>query len=169
MTSVLTKPAYIILEEKENLKNDVIANLVYNVIALCVKNFNHGFGATTSIMQCLGYFEHLAEPMADLLGVAYNKYEESKVVEDVLRLDLCFFFFFFNQTIIKKFNQTTKCSELSKLSISVNDAAAKSYSPFLARLSEKAPKPFHQKMSLLINLIDCEVNLFDCTFEVANQ
>ena len=83
--SVFTKPAYIILEEKDNLKNDTITGLVYNIIALCIKHYNHGFAATTSIMQCLSYFEHLAEPMADLLGVVYNKYDESKVIENVLR------------------------------------------------------------------------------------
>jgi len=83
--SVFTKPIYIILEGKENLKDATITALVYNIIGLCVKLYNHGFTATTSIMQCLSYFEHLAEPMADLLGVLYTKYDESKVTEDVLR------------------------------------------------------------------------------------
>ena len=42
-------------------------------------------GAQTSIIQNLSYFEHLAEPMAELLHILSEQYDYPQLTDEVLR------------------------------------------------------------------------------------
>jgi len=83
----------------------------YKVIFLSVKFHNHSFsefsssfssdmrassdspaplrfflpGAQTSIIQSLQYFEHLSEPMAELLSILDKEFDFTQLTEEVLR------------------------------------------------------------------------------------
>lgn len=47
-------------------------------------------GAQTSIMQNLTYFEHLSEPMAELLAILEKEFDYTQLTEEVLRCVLVF-------------------------------------------------------------------------------
>jgi condensin complex subunit 1 len=42
-------------------------------------------GAQTSIIQNLSYFEHLSEPMAELLHILAEQYDYPQLTDEVLR------------------------------------------------------------------------------------
>lgn len=73
------------------------------VICYAVKNHGHAFGwylsgsetlevvltaiagAQTSLIQCLQYFEHLAEPIVDILALLKNQLDHTQLTEGILR------------------------------------------------------------------------------------
>ena len=42
-------------------------------------------GAQTSIIQNLSYFEHLSEPMAELLQILSEQYDYPQLADEILR------------------------------------------------------------------------------------
>jgi hypothetical protein len=42
-------------------------------------------GVQTSIMQNLQYFEHLSEPMAEMLSILDSQYDHSQLGDDILK------------------------------------------------------------------------------------
>jgi condensin complex subunit 1 len=42
-------------------------------------------GAQTSIMQSLSYFDHLSEPMAELLQILAEQYDYPQLADEILR------------------------------------------------------------------------------------
>ena len=42
-------------------------------------------GAQTSIIQSLSYFEHLSEPMAELLHILAEQYDYPQLAEEIIR------------------------------------------------------------------------------------
>ena len=66
---LLTRPSYVVLENEQRVKMNSIRMHVWKVLCMAVKHHGHGFGAQTSIIQSLSYFEHLSEPMAEFLQI----------------------------------------------------------------------------------------------------
>lgn len=75
--------AFLVLEFPENVK--VMKKQCFEIVALSVKNFNYLQGTKVSILQCLKYFEHLAEPMAELLQYISTEYDFPAIVDQVLQ------------------------------------------------------------------------------------
>lgn len=73
------------MESEAQMKRSEIKLSVYKVICLAVKKHGHGFGAQISIMQCLQYFEHLSEPMAEILAVLHKEFDHTQLAEEILR------------------------------------------------------------------------------------
>lgn len=132
--SLFFKPAYQILENKENIKIAPLKQRVYKVLCLCIKRHNHEFGARTTILQNLQYWEHTPEPMAELLEMLINNYDYSQLADSILR-----------EVSAKEFDETIK--DLS---------VPRAYSKFLVKLSELAPKMVLKQMGLLIDHLDGE-------------
>lgn len=80
-----TRPAYQIAETEAHLKNQEIRLGFYKVICLAVKFHGHTFGAQTSILQNLTYYEHLSEPMAEMLTILENEFDHTQLTEEILR------------------------------------------------------------------------------------
>ncbi|GJJ71787.1 condensin complex subunit 1 [Entomortierella parvispora] len=132
--SLSFKPAYQILENKANIKIQALKQRVYKVLCICIKNHNHEFGARTTILQNLQYWEHTPEPMAELLEMLINDFDFSQLADSILR-----------DVSSKEFDETVK-------DVSVPRAFAK----FLVKLSEVAPKIVLKQMGLLIDHLDGE-------------
>ena len=93
-------------------------------------------GAQTTIFQNLNYFEHLAEPMAELLTILDAEFDHTSTTEEVLR-----------EVANKRFQQS-----------SVGDAKGpKSFSRFLVKLAELSPRLVQKQISLLLAHLDSEV------------
>lgn len=115
------------------MKNADIRLGVYKVICLAVKNHGHGFGAQVSIMQCLQYYEHLSEPMAEALTVLAKEFDHSQLAEEILR-------------------------EIASKNFSGQDTKGpRAFSRFLVRLAELTPRLVLKQISLLLVHLDSEV------------
>jgi len=99
---------------------------------------NDSTGAQTSIDQCLSYFEHLSEPMAELLNILADQYDYPQLAEEILK-------------------------ELSNKTFNSNDLKGpKSISTFVARLSELNPRLVIKQIMLLAKLLDSESYTLRC-------
>lgn len=131
--SCFVKPAYQLCEVEAHLKVAEIRLGIYKVICLAIKFHGHAFGAQTSIIQNLTYFEHLSEPMAELLAILEKEFDYSQLGEEVLR-------------------------DVAEKSFAHNDVKGpKSFSRFLVRLAELSPRMVMKQMSLLLSHLDSEV------------
>ncbi|KAG0208089.1 Condensin complex subunit [Mortierella sp. GBA30] len=132
--SLFFKPAYQILENKENVKITALKQRVYRVLCICIKKHNHEFGARTTILQNLQYWEHTPEPMAELLEMLINDYDFPQLADSILR-----------DVSAKEFDDSVK--DLS---------VPRAFSKFLVKLSELSPKVVLKQMGLLIEHLDGE-------------
>ncbi|EER42782.1 condensin [Histoplasma capsulatum H143] len=67
--NLFTRTIYLILESEQRVKSMSIRMHAFKVLCIAVKHHGHAFGAQTSIVQSLTYFEHLSEPMAEFLHI----------------------------------------------------------------------------------------------------
>lgn len=131
--SLFTRPVYVVLESETRVKNTSIRMYLFKVLCIAIKHHGHAFGAQTSIVQNLTYFEHLSEPMAEFLQILSEQYDYPQLVDEILR-------------------------ELSAREYNSNDTRGpKSVSGFIIKLSEVAPRLVIKQMSALIKLLDSEV------------
>lgn len=132
--SCFTKPAYQLCEVEAYIKVQEVKLGIYKVICLAVKFHGHAFGAQTSIVQNLTYFEHMSEPMAELLAILEKEFDYSQLAEEVLR-------------------------DVAGKTFSHNDAKGpRSFSRFLVRLSELSPRVVGKQMPLLLAHLDSEAH-----------
>ncbi|WVR03312.1 hypothetical protein IAU60_000303 [Kwoniella sp. DSM 27419] len=132
--SCFVKPAYQLAEAEAYLKVPEIKLGIYKVICLAVKFHSHAFGAQTSIIQNLTYFEHLSEPMAELLAILEKEFDFSQLGEEVLR-------------------------DVASKSFAHNDVKGpRSFSRFLVRLAELSPRVVQKQMPLLLSHLDSEAH-----------
>ncbi|PSK56962.1 Condensin complex subunit 1 [Elsinoe australis] len=136
--SLFTRPVYLLLENETRVKNTGIRMHSFRVLCIAVKHHGHAAGAQTSIDQCLSYFEHLSEPMAEFLHILADQYDHPQLAEEVLK-------------------------ELSNKEFNGNDLKGpKSVSTFIARLSELAPRLVIKQVMLLAKLLDSESYTLRC-------
>ncbi|KIM23633.1 hypothetical protein M408DRAFT_77324 [Serendipita vermifera MAFF 305830] len=129
---VITRPAYQVAESEAFMKVEKIKSSVYKVICLAVKGHGHAFAFQISLLQSLQYFEHLAEPMAEILDVLDKEFDVSGVGDEVLR-------------------------EIAQKSFpAVDTKGPRTYGKFLVHLGEMCPKIVLKQMSLLLDHVDSE-------------
>lgn len=136
--SLFTKPVYHILENEARVKNNAIRNHCFRVLCIAVKHHGHAYTAQTTINQCLTYFEHLSEPMAEFLHTLADAYDYAQLTEDVLK-------------------------DISTKEYSATDLKGpKSVSTFLIKISELLPNVIIRQGALLNNLLDSEAYTLRC-------
>jgi condensin complex subunit 1 len=135
---MFTRPTYMILESEQRVKSTAIRMHAFKVLCVAIKHHGHAYGAQTSIIQNLTYFEHLAEPMAEFLNILAEQYDYPQLAEEVMK-------------------------ELSNKEFSANDTKGpKSVSTFVARLSELAPRVVQRQVSYLAKLLESENYTLRC-------
>ncbi|KAG8948741.1 Condensin complex subunit [Tulasnella sp. 424] len=128
----VTQPVYHVMENETLMKSESIRNEAYKLICLAVKNHGHAFGAQTSMIQCLQYFEHLAEPIAEILTLLKDQFDHTQLAEGILR-------------------------EISGKTFNAQDTKSpRSFSRFLIRLTDLSPLLVRKQLSLLLAHIDSE-------------
>ncbi|TKA78864.1 hypothetical protein B0A55_03813 [Friedmanniomyces simplex] len=135
---LFTRPVYLILESEQRVKSTAIRMHAFKVLCVAIKHHGHAYGAQTSIIQNLTYFEHLAEPMAEFLNILAEQYDYPQLAEEVMK-------------------------ELSNKEFSANDTKGpKSVSTFVARLSELVPRVVQRQVSYLAKLLESENYTLRC-------
>jgi condensin complex subunit 1 len=133
--SCFTRPAYQLCETESHLKSAEIRTGIYRVICLAVKFSGHAFGAQTTIVQNLTYFEHLSEPMAELLEMLEKEFDYGQLGEEVLR------------------------DVAAKTSFAKEDVKGpRSFSRFLVKMAEGGVRGVQKQMPLLLVQLDNEVS-----------
>ncbi|KAI9800217.1 MAG: hypothetical protein M1825_004201 [Sarcosagium campestre] len=136
--NLFTRSMYLVLESEQRVKSTSIRMHAFKVLCIAVKHHGHGFGAQTSIIQNLSYFEHLSEPMAEFLHILGEQYDYPQLSEEILR-------------------------ELSNKEFNSNDSKGpKSVSNFIVRLSELSPRSVIKQMTMLVKQLDSESYTLRC-------
>lgn len=115
---MLLKPCYLLMENEVVLKDTrgLRQKQIFTVIAIAVVHFNQVSNIHTSLDQLFLYFEHLAEPMAELLSLLYKNYNNTTLCEEMLK-------------------------EISSREINSNDnKGPKAVAAFLVKLSQLVPR-----------------------------
>lgn len=81
----IVRPVLLLQENEAYIKAPAIRTALFRVVCLAVKHHGQAFNVQTSIVQSLQYYEHLAEPMAELLALMRTEYDYERLGEDVLR------------------------------------------------------------------------------------
>ncbi|KAI4234918.1 MAG: hypothetical protein LQ349_003488 [Xanthoria aureola] len=138
LVGLFTRSVYLMFESEQRVKNNALRMHAFKALCMAVKHHGHAFGAQTSIIQNLSYFEHLAEPMAEFLQILAEQYDYPQLAEEILR-------------------------ELSNKEFNTNDTRGpKSVSAFIVKLSELAPRLVIKQMMLLIKFLDSEAYILRC-------
>ncbi|EEP82109.1 conserved hypothetical protein [Uncinocarpus reesii 1704] len=136
--SLFTRSIYLILESEQRVKTMSIRMHAFKVLCIAVKHHGHAFGAQTSIVQSLTYFEHLSEPMAEFLHILAEQYDYPQLSDEILR-------------------------ELGNKEFNPNDTKGpKSVSIFITKLAELAPRLVIKQMTLLAKQLDSEAYTLRC-------
>ncbi|KKK17217.1 hypothetical protein AOCH_000726 [Aspergillus ochraceoroseus] len=136
--NLFTRSIYLILESEQRVKSMAIRMHAFKVLCIAVKHHGHGFGAQTSIVQSLTYFEHLSEPMAEFLHILAEQYDYPQLSDEILK-------------------------ELGNKEFNSNDTRGpKSVSAFIVKLSELAPRLIIKQMTLLAKQLDSESYTLRC-------
>ncbi|PLN77972.1 condensin complex component cnd1 [Aspergillus taichungensis] len=136
--NLFTRSVYLILESEQRVKNMTIRMHAFKVLCIAVKHHGHAFGAQTSIVQSLTYFEHLSEPMAEFLHILAEQYDYPQLSDEILK-------------------------ELGNKEFNSNDTRGpKSVSAFIVKLSELAPRLIIKQMTLLAKQLDSESYTLRC-------
>lgn len=102
--------------------------------------------AQTTIMQNLQYWEHSAEPMAELLIYMTEKHNYTQLSDEILR-----------EISNREFKDTTN----KEVKDSPNP---KTFAAFLVKLTELSIKTILKNLTVLINQLDSDVNLTYCIY-----
>ncbi|KAE8308714.1 armadillo-type protein [Aspergillus transmontanensis] len=136
--NLFTRSIYLILESEQRVKSITIRMHAFKVLCIAVKHHGHAFGAQTSIVQSLTYFEHLSEPMAEFLHILAEQYDYPQLSDEILK-------------------------ELGNKEFNSNDTRGpKSVSAFIVKLSELAPRLIIKQMTLLAKQLDSESYTLRC-------
>ncbi|KAK2757856.1 Condensin complex subunit [Arachnomyces sp. PD_36] len=136
--NLFTRSVYLVLENEQRVKSMPIRMHAFKVLCIAVKHHGHAFGAQTSIVQSLTYFEHLSEPMAEFLHILAEQYDYPQLSDEILR-------------------------ELGNKEFNSNDTKSpKSVSTFIIKLSELAPRLIIKQMTLLAKQLDSEAYTLRC-------
>ncbi|KAE8348929.1 condensin [Aspergillus coremiiformis] len=136
--NLFTRSIYLILESEQRVKSIAIRMHAFKVLCVAVKHHGHAFGAQTSIVQALTYFEHLSEPMAEFLHILAEQYDYPQLSDEILK-------------------------ELGNKEFNSNDTRGpKSVSAFIIKLSELAPRLITKQMTLLAKQLDSESYTLRC-------
>lgn len=136
--NLLTRSVYMVMESEARMKITSVRMFCFKVLCIAIKHNGHALGAQTSIVQNLTYFEHLSEPMAELLHILSEQYDHPQLSSEVLR-------------------------ELASKEFSPTDAKGpKAVSIFLTKLSELEPRLVGKELGQLAKFLDSEAYTLRC-------
>lgn len=136
--NLFTRSIYLVLESESRVKLTSTRMFCFKVLCIAVKHHGHAFGAQTSIVQNLTYFEHLSEPMAEFLHILSEQYDYPQLSGEIMR-----------ELTTKEFSPT-------------DTKGPKSISTFMIKLSELEPRLVIKEMGLLAKFLDSEAYTLRC-------
>ncbi|KAG4304581.1 hypothetical protein PORY_001974 [Pneumocystis oryctolagi] len=136
--SLFIRSVYLIFENEQLVKIVSIKMRIFKLLCIAVKYHGHAFGAQTSLIQGLQYYEHLPEPVAEFLQVLSEQYDYPQLLDEILR-----------ELSVKEFNSN-------------DNKGPKSISLFLVKLSDIIPRNVLKQMSMIIKILDSDSYTLRC-------
>ncbi|TIB99587.1 hypothetical protein E3Q18_01468 [Wallemia mellicola] len=130
--SCFTKPIWLLFESEQYTKSAEIKSIFFNIIAISVISHGQSFSSQTSIIQNLEYYEHLGEPMAELLSHLDHQFNETDLTHNCL---------------VDVSNRTFSGADLK---------APRSFSRFIIKLTQLSPALVLKHVVLLQSHIDSD-------------
>lgn len=140
ISGCVLRPVLLLQENEGHLKIPTIKMSIFKVICNCVKNHGQAFAVQTSIMQALAYYEHLSEPMAELLALLRLEFDYERLGDEVLR-----------EVAAREFG-------------GLDTKGPRCFARFLVRMAELSPRSVLRVISLLNKHLDSEVSVFRFRF-----
>jgi condensin complex subunit 1 len=137
ISGCVLRPVLLLQENENHLKIPAIKLSIFKVICNCVKNHGQAFAVQTSIIQALAYYEHLAEPMAELLALLRTEFDYERLGDEVLR-----------EVAARDFG-------------GLDTKGPRCFARFLVRMAELSSRSVLRVISLLNRHLDSEVSLED--------
>lgn len=134
ISGCVLRPVLLLQENEGHLKIPAIRTSIFRVICNCVKNHGQAFAVQTSIMQALAYYEHLSEPMAELLNLLRLDFDYERLGDEVLR-----------EVAAREFG-------------GLDTKGPRCFARFLVRMAELSPRSVLRVISLLNRHLDSEVS-----------
>lgn len=85
MCRCFLKPAERIAQSDVHMKQEPVQKEIYRILCLSTKSHGQSFSVQTTVLQNLQYYEHLAEPMAQLVWILAKEFDYAQLGEEVLR------------------------------------------------------------------------------------
>ncbi|RKO83089.1 non-SMC mitotic condensation complex subunit 1, partial [Blyttiomyces helicus] len=138
--NMITKSVSLMLEDPDAVKADDTKQEMIHVLSLCVHKYERGLGHGVQTRVSREYLreENLVDFVVDLMLVLVRDYEDTRLVENVLR------------------------ESADRIFTDKEPKVAKAFSKFLARLSDVLPKDFLKQMVLLQVHLDSESYSLRC-------
>lgn len=128
-----TKSVYQILEYKPFSDTSTIRVPAFKIICTAAKSHGQAYNTQTSILQNLQYFDHLSEPMAELVHLLVETRDMSQLADSILR-----------------------CISLKNFTSQGDLKSPKLFSKFLIRLAQLSPRLVARQISVLSKHLDSD-------------
>ncbi|QSL64500.1 hypothetical protein MERGE_001801 [Pneumocystis wakefieldiae] len=136
--SLFIRSAYLIFENEQLMRISSVKIRVFKLLCIAVKHQGHAFGAQTSLIQGLQYYEHLPELVAEFLQILSEQYDYPQLLDEILR-----------ELSVKEFNSN-------------DNKGPKSISLFLVKLSDMMPRNVLKQMTMIIKFLDSDSYTLRC-------
>lgn len=135
------------------MKNPAISQEIFKILCFATKSHGQAFGVQTTVLQNLQYYEHLAEPMAEVIKMLAFDFDYFQLGEEVLRCAQ-----HVERTVQRTADRTMRCRDISGKTFNDKTDAkgCKSFSRFIVHLSEILPRIVLKQISLLQSQLDSE-------------
>ncbi|KTW31051.1 condensin subunit YCS4 [Pneumocystis jirovecii RU7] len=136
--SLFIRSGYLIFENEQLVKIVSVKMRIFKLLCVAIKHQGHAFGAQTSLIQGLQYYEHLPEPVAEFLQILSEQYDYPQLLDEILR-----------ELSVKEFNSN-------------DNKGPKSISLFLVKLSDIMPRNVLKQMTMIIKILDSDSYTLRC-------
>ncbi len=86
---MVAKSVGLIMDDQDNMKSSSLRSTLFNIWALSVRDYDQKASIHSRILQNIKE-EYLAEYMADFLDITITEYQQTELIDQVLRLNFCF-------------------------------------------------------------------------------
>ncbi|ORZ04942.1 non-SMC mitotic condensation complex subunit 1-domain-containing protein [Absidia repens] len=138
LINLFTKPCYQFFENPANLKSTELKVSTFKILSVCIKRYDHLPAAQAAVIQNLQYWEHCAEPMAEWLHYLIDKFDHGQLADELLR---------------EIGNQEFKDTAVKDVKDTANP---KTFSLFLLKMTELAPRVILKNLGVLCQLLESE-------------
>ncbi|KAK3104798.1 hypothetical protein FSP39_010318 [Pinctada imbricata] len=128
--NMVTNCVYKLLENTNitYVRSKETRDAINNIIGIMVKRYNHALSASLKILQLLQHFEHLVNPLADMVEVITNQYGNRSVVGEIMR----------------------EVGRKDPKDLARDNSGTRSFSSFLVEVAEKVPSVMLTNISVLM-------------------
>lgn len=138
-SSLYLRPVARFMENESLMKTATVKGNLFELLGLAVKLYQQQASVHTTVSQLLTYYEHMGEPLAELLALLYTKYDHTNLTQEILQ-----------DIGTRQFDGNADAKGPKLVSV------------FLIKLSSLVPNLVLKQLPSLVSLLDCEAFTLRC-------